>query len=731
MMPHGWTGRLLSVDLTSGTVEVEDSTRWLPEHIGAIGLGLALMWERLPKGAAALSPENPLFIGVGPLTGTWAPCAGRAVGVTLSPASYPVEQVVQSSVGGQWPAELKWAGFDGVVITGQAPRPVFIAIRDQEVTIEDASGIWGMDTFAAQRAMKERVGDTRAKALVIGPAGEKLALDAAMLHGTGHALGQGGFGAVAGYKRLKGIVVRGTGKVTTATELGDYLPRLREIRGLLATMQSVRPASEDPKSRWRAREGLRWEGGDEVVPVGPIGPEELSRQGMRHMGTDFYMRGLLGAWHVKNTGCTGCVMNCFSLVRGRGLPEGVPELGEVNCVQSHAAYFERVRRGQVVARASREAVFAGKQVMDMLGVNAYDLKMLIPLVVQARFGAQGAYWESLDAHLRAELAALPWESLDEHGDGGLDFVMALLGLMAAAEPGSDTLGWWLLQGTPRAAVRLGMFDDLWSGARGQYRGFEGFAVRYGAHGQRSHYGPDRYGMPAGLHWVVWNRDPNRHEHNGLVSWSGLTWEQKQRVAELLFGDPDVIEDPRRAWAAGPATESRVELARFLMVRAMLKDSLTLCDWVFPNYCSPRPEREFAGDLTLEAELYREVTGDQVGPEELDQRAEALVHLYRALTIRSWNTVDMRGGVGYQGGGRGADLGGDYRGHDNLAAWYFEVDLGGRTIEHLDREMFERGKTGLYRRMGWDEVTGAVTRSTLEAAGLGHVADGLEEEGLLP
>ena len=778
----GWTGRLLCVDLTRGEIRTEESWRFLPRRIGAAGLGLSLHWERVPAAATALDPENLLFIGAGPLTGTWAPCSGRAVAISLSPAGYPVEHVAQSSVGGQWPAELKWAGYDGIALQGRAAAPVWLAIRDGEARLLDAGSIWGKDTFTSQQAMLQAVGDQRAKALVIGPAGEKLARNASLVHGTGHALGQCGFGAVAGSKNLKGILVRGTGRVHTATPLEAYLPRLREVRKLLTLMQSVVPASKDGNSRWRAREGLAWPGGDEPVPIGDIPPDDLSRQGLRHCGSDFYMGGLLGSWHVKNSGCTGCVMNCFSVVRGRELPPGIPEHGEQNCVQSHTFDFRRYRNGRVVAMASAQTAFAGKQLADLLGVNCYDIKMMLPLLVQLRFGAGGSYLSGLDPGLRAEVLALPWDSLDAGGDGGLSFCLALFALLEQAQPGEDRLGSWRLQGTPRAAARFGMLDDIWTGGHGQYAGFEGFAVAYGAHGQRSHYGPDRYGLAAGLHWVLWNRDPNRHEHNGLVSWSGLSWTQKQRVAELLFGARDLLDDPSRVFRPGPPTPARIELARFLMVRALLKDSLTLCDWVFPNYCCPDAAREYAGDLGLEAELYREVTGDPVSAAELDRRAESLVDLYRALTQRSWGTTDLRGAAGYAGGGRGEDRGGSYRGHDNLASWYFEVPLGGdgnpggqggdgtaggegepaadeageqgdpalpagdgggggagepaaagdgQVVRHLDRAQFEQAKTLIYERLGWDPLGGGVTRAKLTESDLSEVADDLEELGLLP
>ncbi|MBW2528947.1 MAG: hypothetical protein JRI23_32525 [Deltaproteobacteria bacterium] len=726
---HGWAGKILFVDLTTGQIHTEPTEQWLPARIGAIGIGLDILWERVPAAAGPFDPDNLLYIGVGPLTGSWAPCAGRAVAVSLSPAGYPVEHVGQSSVGGQWPAELKWAGYDGVVIAGRAPHPQYLAIHDEQVALRDARHLWGESTFVTQQTMQQELRDERAKALVIGPAGERRGRNATMIHGTGHALGQCGMGGVAGSKRLKGIVVRGTGRVTTAVPLADFRGRLREIRGMLALMQSVISADRDGRSRWRAREGLAWRGGDEEVPIGPIAPDDLARQGLRHCGTDFYMGGLLRDWHVKNSGCTGCVMNCFSTIRGQLLPKGIPEHGEAHCVQMQTGIYARVRDDVVVSRASPQTVFTAKQMTDLVGVNSYDVRMLLPLLVQARFGHEGSYFAALDDHLRTDLESLPWESIEEGGDQGLAMYLALYERMRTADPDADDLGAWLLQGTPRLAARFGMMDDVWTGAHGQARGFEGFSVAYGAHGQRSHYGPERYGLPAGLHWVVWNRDPNRHEHNGLVSWSGLSWEQKRRVAEIHFGSPDAIDDPAQAYHPGPPTPERIELARMLVVRSMLKDSLTLCDWVFPNYCCPHPEREYAGDLNLEAELYEAITGEQATPDELDRRAEATVDLYRALTMRSWNTADMRGGAGYEGGGRGHDGGGDYRGHDNLAAWYFESEE--ETDPRLDRDQFEEAKTRFYERLGWDAQTGAVTRHKLESLGQASVADGLAALGLLP
>jgi aldehyde:ferredoxin oxidoreductase len=727
----GYAGTVLRVDLSTRRVHREETARWLPGAIGGLGLGYRAAFELMPAVCGAFDPENVLFFGVGPLTGTYAPSAGHTTFVSKAAQTDPVEQVVHGSLGGSFGTELKLAGYDGVVVTGRADAPVYLAICDDEVRLEPASSLWGLDAFQTQHRVRELERSPRMKVAAIGRAGEQLSRIGCLIHGTGHAVGQGGLGGVAGAKNLKAIGVRGTGSVTVATGWEDARGAVDRWLSRLVMMQSVRPATSDARSRWRARGGLEWRGGDEVVPMGEVSPGDLSRIAHRAHSSDFYSDAKLAELHVKNASCTGCPIACYGVLRNDAAPALVPKVGEAACLQYQVWNHTRRRDGRIVSTASTDALFLGKQLADLHGYNVWDLRLVFGLLFFARFGWDGAVRDGLDRSLGADLDAIPWSSIDEGGDGGVRFLAHVFELMARAEPNDGSLGSLVVAGSARLARGLGLYEPMWSGDGGFYGGCEGVTVRYGAHGMAEHYGPRTYGVATGLTWATENRDPNRHELNGLVSWSGLSWEEKRRVAAIHFGSPDVIDDPRRGIA--PVTADKVEVARFLTVRAMLKDALTVCDWVLPNWCCPDPNREYAGDLGLEAEMYRTITGDDVSMEELDQRAEHLYDLHRALTMRDWGTSDMRGAVGYAGGGRGADTGGDYRGHDNLAAWQFAHPpdrAPGEPDGPLDRGDFERAKTMFYERLGWDRETGGVKAEKLRAGGNADVAAELQRLALL-
>ena len=211
---YGWAGKILWVDLTRGKITKKPTTDYQPEKfIGGVGLACKIFWDLGCPKVSAFDPNNPLLISVGPLTGVHGPFS-RAELCSISPQSYPNELFAYSGMGGEWPSQLKYAGYDGIVILGKADKPVYLSIRDEDVTIEDASEIWGLDTFATQKwLMRECPG---ASVLTIGPAGENLSRIAVILSETGHAFGQGGFGAVMGSKNLKAIVVKGTGGVKIA-----------------------------------------------------------------------------------------------------------------------------------------------------------------------------------------------------------------------------------------------------------------------------------------------------------------------------------------------------------------------------------------------------------------------------------------------------------------------------------------------------------------------------------
>jgi aldehyde:ferredoxin oxidoreductase len=213
MKLKGYMGKILHLDLSHSKVHIEDlNEEWAYQFIGGSGLGAKFLFEKTDEGTNPLGPENPLIFMTGPFTGTSVPLSGRHSLISRSPLTGIFGE---SDVGGTWGANLKKAGWDGIIVTGKSPKPVYLWIDDGKWEIRDASHLWGKDTYEIDPLLK---GETHEKAVVsaIGQAGEnQVLLSAIMTDGKdGRAAGRCGMGAVMGSKNLKAIVVYGTGNVS-------------------------------------------------------------------------------------------------------------------------------------------------------------------------------------------------------------------------------------------------------------------------------------------------------------------------------------------------------------------------------------------------------------------------------------------------------------------------------------------------------------------------------------
>lgn len=238
-----WVGQILHIDLSSGKVSTLPTLPYAEHYLGGRGLAIRLAWDMLPPGIMAFDPANALFFMPGCLVGTPAPSAGRVTICGLSPQGYPDEWYTRSNLGGQWGPELKYAGYDGLVVTGKAPQPVYIQIEDDRVEILDAAGLWGHGLVETQKLLNERLGPGW-RTLAIGPAGEHRVRYAIVATNTESAAGQGGFGAVMGSKNLKAIAVRGHGGVPVA-DPQEALRRSRLVVGRIIERYNYHP----PKGR--------------------------------------------------------------------------------------------------------------------------------------------------------------------------------------------------------------------------------------------------------------------------------------------------------------------------------------------------------------------------------------------------------------------------------------------------------------------------------------------------
>ena len=232
-MLYGWKGKILKIDLSSSEISVIDTTKYIPDFLGGKGISIKIASEILKKGTGAYDPQNPIIFMTGPLTGTLAPTSGRAIVSSVSPRTYPGEVFTRSGFGGYWAPELKYAGYDGLVITGSSQKPVFININDGTIEIKDAKNLWGKGTNYTQSRLKEELGE-ETQVICIGPAGENLVRSATIQHNLGNASGNAGFGAVMGSKMLKAIAIRGTGGVDIADPV-NFIKECKDANNKVAT----------------------------------------------------------------------------------------------------------------------------------------------------------------------------------------------------------------------------------------------------------------------------------------------------------------------------------------------------------------------------------------------------------------------------------------------------------------------------------------------------------------
>ncbi len=210
----GWAGKLLRVNLTSRRWAVEPlNMAWARDFIGGRGLAARYLFAEMDPTVDALSPQNKLIFATGPLTGTNASCGARYMVVTKGALT---GAITTSNSGGHWGPELKFAGYDMVIVEGKAAEPVYLWIYDDAVEIKNARHLWGKTTWETEDMIREESGVPDAVVASIGPAGERLVRFACIINDRHRAAGRSGVGAVMGSKNLKAIAVRGTRGVTVA-----------------------------------------------------------------------------------------------------------------------------------------------------------------------------------------------------------------------------------------------------------------------------------------------------------------------------------------------------------------------------------------------------------------------------------------------------------------------------------------------------------------------------------
>ncbi len=224
----GWAGKILQVDLSERKITRLETGTYSERFIGGLGIGEKIYWDRAPQWIDAFHPDNPLIFMTGPLAATPAPSAPRLLVCGKSPCIYP-ETFVSANMGGFFAAELKRAGFDGLVITGRAESPVCISVQDDQVEFKDARHLWGLGNVKTRAVLQEECGTDRGM-LSIGPAGENQTRIGIIFTDAGSSASMG-FGSVMGAKKLKAVIVKGSGTIPVADPA-----KIRQIRQRLRAM---------------------------------------------------------------------------------------------------------------------------------------------------------------------------------------------------------------------------------------------------------------------------------------------------------------------------------------------------------------------------------------------------------------------------------------------------------------------------------------------------------------
>lgn len=314
---YGHQGKILHVDIESGKHWVENiPEEWRRLYVGSRGINAKLLWDYCKDPSITWDdPRNIIIFAPGAVTGTTAPASGRT---SVTTVGCTTGFYLKSNTGGHWGSELKFAGYDHLVVHGVAKEPVYILIEDDHVEVRDAKKLWGKDIIETDALLKKWHGED-SRGLYIGPAGEKLVRAASIQCSLYHAAGRGGGAAVMGKKKLKAISVKGTKpvRVKDPKKFAEIAKEMRELLKKDSGAQSLHDfgtsGSIAAVNELHAFPGKNWQTGY-TENIHPITGQALSEKG--------YLK--------RRVACFGCTIGChrYSTIEkgpNAGIASGGPE----------------------------------------------------------------------------------------------------------------------------------------------------------------------------------------------------------------------------------------------------------------------------------------------------------------------------------------------------------------------------------------------------------------------
>jgi aldehyde:ferredoxin oxidoreductase len=686
----GYMGKILRVNLTTGQLSTIDTARYA-EYGGGNGIGTAICWDLIEDWTIdGFDPKNVIAIMTSPLSGTLAPSvSGRTEIVGIGVQAYPIGWFTRSNFGGRFAGQLKYAGWDGIVLEGASDRPVWIDIRNDEVQIRDAGGLWGLDTYETQKDIWRQVGGgaslqswwqtgsgrdsgrttQKPAVLAIGPVGESQSRMGCLIHDAGNGAGQGGFGGIWGAKNLKAISVIGTGSVEVA----------------------------DPNALLEARIWAKGYGCNVDAPVSAMGNYPFS-------GTPGYANSYPEGMPSRPQGCMGCHKSC----RGR---TASGHGNESQCLEFlyYGPYDSSAHGG------TTDASLVAADLVNKYGINDYAMHAGIRWLL--KLNEKGIAGPGLEID-----TDLPFDKI-----GTAEFVQTLFEQIATREGiGAD-----LADGLSRAAEKWGRLEeDLATGDLGlQYWGY-------------SHHYDARTEVEWGYGSILGERDINEHDFNFPCYWTPSIASlygaplpfSAEEMAELIgaalkpYSDPMMIDYSDE----GIYAESMAKLVAWHRhYTRFWKQSIGYCDWAWADFLNPYGPG-FKG-LTPEGEpkFLNAVTGGNMSFEDGIETGRKIWNLTRAIWVLQGRHRDMEVFPEYTYTQPGLPGYTTYEVPYTMptyvdGTWDYR-SVAGRVI---DRDKFEEWKTKYYALEGWDTSSGYPTRAALAGVGLDSVADKLEAAGKL-
>lgn len=677
---YGYTGKILRINLTTGETSHVNTSNYVPKYLGGRGICNKIFWEEVGPEVTAFDPNNKFLLMTGPTTSTGIPTGGRIVIAGVSPQCNP-EQYTWSGMGGWFGSELKYAGYDGLIIEGKAEKPSYIYINDDKVEILDAkeAKIWGMFTYDTQLAL-ELIHGNDVKSIVIGPAGENLLRMSIVATANETAAGKGGFGAVLGSKLIKAITVKGTGSIEPAHV--DQVLALRKVMG--KPQNQTNPIKENQLFIGHGQEAEVEGGLKEFNTSCSHGCNQHCPRLLMDVKSVTWKKERLNqvakcvgpfaiewkydcSWMPAQTFFTEQNNNPPCLMMSGAVPPPdftdpyIPDLFDEHIGDEYNLWGPDYNRGMAV-----------NELCSQYGVNKWDI--IVWLMPWLAMGKKEGVFNDIDFGMEIDVESEDFMKyileMIVYRKGYYGNLFAEGMSRAIREMGKEKFGDTIYQGRysrrldgKRLDIPISMevawgYSAHWNG-----RGYEGTM-------------PIEGWLPIAVEMMTSTRDAqtNTHHHDTIE----YAKEMKKDPYGSLLGPQSAIMNEHKA---------------------ELKEAITSCDWQLPDMFW----------MSAETEIFEAATGFGLSEEDMELAAERIKNLFRAIIIRNYNRT------------REIEV-------KEILPFHMYPDADGISI---DPEKFDIFVDNYYKLRGWDISTGWPTRETYERLGLDDVADELESIGKLP